>query len=73
MNVVVYLLQLDPSAFSRVCPKSPIDTPFDLILVDPNCRYYIVKQMPKNCLWTQRTHHRLENGSLGFIETLHKQ
>ena len=27
----------------------------------------------KDCLWKQRTHYRLENGSLGFIETLHKQ
>ena len=27
----------------------------------------------KDCLWKQRTHYGLENGSLGFIETLHKQ
>ena len=27
----------------------------------------------KDCLWKQRTHDRLENGSLSFIETLHKQ
>ena len=27
----------------------------------------------KGCLWKQRTHYRLENGSLGFNETLHKQ
>ena len=27
----------------------------------------------KDCLWKQRTHYRSENGSLGFIETLHKQ
>ena len=27
----------------------------------------------KDCLWKQRTHHRSENGSLGFIETFHKQ
>ena len=27
----------------------------------------------KDCLWKQRIHYRLENGSLGFIETLHKQ
>ena len=27
----------------------------------------------KDCIWKQRTHYRLENGSLGFIETLHKQ
>ena len=27
----------------------------------------------KDCLWKQRTHYRLENQSLGFIETLHKQ
>ena len=26
-----------------------------------------------DCLLKQRTHYRLENGSLGFIETLHKQ
>ena len=27
----------------------------------------------KDCLWKQRTHYRLENGSLDFIATLHKQ
>ena len=27
----------------------------------------------KDCLLKQRTHYRLENGSLGFIVTLHKQ
>ena len=27
----------------------------------------------KDCLWKQKTHYRLVNGSLGFIETLHKQ
>ena len=27
----------------------------------------------KNCLWKLRTQYRLENGSLGFIETLHEQ
>ena len=27
----------------------------------------------KDCLWQQRTHCRSENGSLGFIETLHKR
>ena len=27
----------------------------------------------KDCLWKQRSHYGLENGSLGFIETLHKQ
>ena len=25
----------------------------------------------KDCLWKQRTHYGLENGSLGFIETKH--
>ena len=25
-----------------------------------------------DCLWKQRTHYKLENGSIGFIETLHK-
>ena len=27
----------------------------------------------KDCFWKQRTYHGLENGSLAFIETLHKQ
>ena len=27
----------------------------------------------KDCLWKQSTHYGLENVSLGFIETLHKQ
>ena len=27
----------------------------------------------KDCLWKQRTHYGSENGSLDFIETLHKQ
>ena len=27
----------------------------------------------KDCLWKQRTHYRLKNGSLGFTKTLHKQ
>ena len=31
------------------------------------------KKRQKDCLWKQRTHYGLENGSLGFIETLHKQ
>ena len=27
----------------------------------------------KDCIWKQETNYGLENGSLGFIETLHKQ
>ena len=27
----------------------------------------------KDCSWKQRTHYRLENGSLGFIVTCQKQ
>ena len=27
----------------------------------------------KDCFWEQKTHYRLGNGGLGFIETLHKQ
>ena len=33
----------------------------------------IPNKRQKDCLWKQRTHCRSENGSLGFIETLHKQ
>ena len=33
---------------------------------------YINKRQ-KDCLWKQRKHYELENGSLVFIETLHKQ
>ena len=33
----------------------------------------VLNKRQKDCLWKQRTHHRSENGSLGFIETLHKQ
>ena len=32
--------------------------------------YFLIKQ---DNLWKQRTHYRLENGSLSFIATLHKQ
>ena len=51
-----------------------------------NIIYYLVKFLPlvttakdftnkrkKDCLRKQRTHYRFENGSLGFIETFHKQ
>ena len=31
------------------------------------------KKRQKDFLWKQKTHYILENGSLGFIETLHKQ
>ena len=34
---------------------------------------YSINKRQKDCLWKQRTHYRLENGSLSFIETLHKQ
>ena len=32
-----------------------------------------INKHKKDCLWKQRTHYRLENGSLDFTETLHKQ
>ena len=36
--------------------------------------YFFYKlNVKKDCLWKQRTHYWLENGSLGFTETLHKQ
>ena len=38
----------------------------DLFFRDQNKRQ-------KDCLWKQGTHYGLENGSLGFIENLHKQ
>ena len=34
---------------------------------------YSINKRQKDCLWKQRTHYRLENESLGFIETLDKQ
>ena len=49
------------------------------ILYLENClRYfqeaiYKYNKRQKDCLWKQRTHYGLENESLGFIETLHKQ
>ena len=33
----------------------------------------ISNKRKKDCLWKHRTHYGLENGNLGFIETLHKQ
>ena len=36
-----------------------------------SCAY--ANKSKKDCLWKQRTHNGLEDGSLGFIETLHKQ
>ena len=34
--------------------------------------FKLFSKRQKDCLWKQRTLYRLENGSLGFIETLHK-
>ena len=42
------------------------------ILLKPICCLHANKRQ-KDCLWKQRTHYRLENGSLGFIETLVKK
>ena len=43
-------------------------------LMKADSRFYIGSdKRQKDCLWKHRTHYRLENGSLGFIETLHKQ
>ena len=36
-------------------------------------RFALINKRQKDCLWKHRTHYRSENGSLGFIETLHKQ
>ena len=33
----------------------------------------VVRYTSKDCLWKRRTHYGLENGSLGFIEILHKE
>ena len=35
-------------------------------------RLALVNKRHKDCLWKQRTHYRLENGSVGFIDTFHK-
>ena len=32
-----------------------------------------INKRQKDCLWKQKTHYGLENRSLGFTETLHKQ
>ena len=51
----------------------PDDEPLaDAIIIDGSAMINENKRQ-KSCLWKQRTHYRLENGSLGFIETLHKQ
>ena len=46
--------------------------------IDPTCQTVSMEVLSSNkrkkdCLWKQRTQYRLENGSLGFIETLRKQ
>ena len=38
-----------------------------------NTSCIVENKRQKDGLWKQRTHYRSENGSLGFIETLHKQ
>ena len=43
------------------------------LIVNPVMGHWlIVNKDKKDCLWKQRTHYRLENGNLGFIETPNK-
>ena len=40
---------------------------------EQNKELLIYNKRQKDSLWKQRTHYGIENGSLGFIETLHEQ
>ena len=45
-----------------------------MIRYEKSLEVIIVKDKRQNdCLWKQRTHYGLENGSPGFIATFHKQ
>ena len=51
-------------------PDQPVTS---LSNITPNKKSIQLNKHQKDCLWKQRTQYGLENGSLGFIETLHKQ
>ena len=75
-NIIHYFLCNKPYA-SKVYPRGTWK--------NNSITFYVIDNMTSNVypkhwnkrqkdyLWKHRTHYRLENGSLGFIETLHKQ
>ena len=54
--------------------KEDVNITIMIGLFNYKCEQNIMQnKRQQECLWKQRTHYRLENGSFGFIETLHKQ
>ena len=66
-----------PLASSDLCVGQFFSDAFKLLLTFATIRscpsWCWCNKRQKDCFWKQRTHCGLENGNLGFTETIHKQ